>query len=64
MTFTPASLRSRAVLEEVRVAGIDQIVVEGDAVPGPVPREALALLLGLEIPVELIHGDGELASFR
>jgi predicted phosphodiesterase len=50
-----------AVLEEVRVAGVDQIVVGGDVVPGPMPREALALLLGLDTPAQFIQGNGELA---
>lgn len=50
-----------AVLEEVRSAGVDQIVVGGDVIPGPMPRETLELLLGLEIPVQFIYGNGELA---
>ena len=50
-----------AVLQEVRTAGVDQIVVGGDVVPGPMPRETLALLLGLDIPVRFIYGNGELA---
>jgi predicted phosphodiesterase len=50
-----------AVLEEVRSAAVDQIVVGGDVVPGPMPRETLALLLDLGIPVQFIRGNGELA---
>jgi len=50
-----------AVLDEVRMADVDHIVVGGDVLPGPMPREALALLLGLDIPVQFIHGNGELA---
>lgn len=50
-----------AVLQEVRIAGVDQIVVGGDVVPGPMPRETLALLLGLDIPMQFIYGNGELA---
>jgi predicted phosphodiesterase len=50
-----------AVLVEVREAGVDQVVVGGDVVPGPMPREALELLMGLELPVRYIHGNGELA---
>jgi predicted phosphodiesterase len=50
-----------AVLEDVRRADVNQLVVGGDVVPGPMPREALALLLGLDIPVQFIHGNGELA---
>ena len=50
-----------AVLVDVHRAGIDQILVGGDVVPGPMPREALALLLSLDVPVQFIHGNGELA---
>lgn len=50
-----------AVLQDVAAAEVDQIVVGGDIVPGPMPREALAMLLGLDIPVQFIHGNGELA---
>lgn len=50
-----------AVLEDVRDADVDQIVIGGDVIPGPMPREALALLLGLDVPVQFIHGNGELA---
>ena len=50
-----------AVLDEVYQAGVDQIVVGGDIVPGPMPRETLRLLLDLDLPVQFIHGNGELA---
>src|SRR4030095_8130503 len=50
-----------AVLEELRQAELDQIVVGGDVVPGPMPRETLRLLLDLDLPVYFIHGNGELA---
>lgn len=50
-----------AVLEEVHQAGVDQIVVGGDVVPGPMPRETLRFLLALALPVKFIHGNGELA---
>ena len=48
-----------AVLEEIEDEGIDRILVGGDVVPGPMAREALALLLHLRIPVEFILGNGE-----
>jgi putative phosphoesterase len=48
-----------AVLAEVRQEGIDQILVGGDVVPGPMPRETLRLLLDLDLPVDFIHGNGE-----
>jgi predicted phosphodiesterase len=50
-----------AVLEEVRQAGVDQVVVGGDVVPGPMPRETLRRLLDLDLPVQFIHGNCELA---
>lgn len=50
-----------AVLEDVRHARVDQVVVGGDVVPGPMPRDVLGLLLKLEVPVQFIHGNGELA---
>ena len=50
-----------AVLQEIRKDGVDQIVVGGDVLPGPMPREALALLLELDVPVQFIHGNGETA---
>jgi predicted phosphodiesterase len=50
-----------AVLRDVRRAGVDQIVAGGDIVPGPMPRETLAQLLDLDIPVRFIYGNGERA---
>jgi predicted phosphodiesterase len=49
-----------AVVEEVRAADVDLVVVGGDVVPGPMPREALDLLLRLDVPAQFIHGNGEL----
>jgi predicted phosphodiesterase len=50
-----------AVLEEIRQLGVDRIVVGGDVLPGPMPRETMARLLGLEIPTQFIYGNGDLA---
>jgi len=50
-----------AVLEELQAAGVDRIVVGGDVIPGPMPRETLRRLLDLDLPVQFIHGNGELA---
>ena len=50
-----------AVLGEVRQSGADLVVVGGDVLPGPWPRETLERLLHLEIPVRFVHGNGELA---
>ena len=48
-----------AVLEDVRAESVDRIVVGGDVIPGPMPRETLARLLDLEVPVDFIYGNGE-----
>src|SRR5918999_4759096 len=48
-----------AVLREIRRAGVDLVVVGGDVVPGPMPRETLAYLLELDIPVQFIQGNGD-----
>ncbi len=48
-----------AVLQEIHHAAVDQIVVGGDVLPGPMPRETLACLLDLDIPVQFIHGNGD-----
>ena len=49
-----------AVLDDVRRAGVDLIVVGGDVVPGPMPRETLERLFELETPTQFIYGNGEL----
>jgi putative phosphoesterase len=50
-----------AVLEDIRRANVDRIVVGGDLYPGPMPREVLARLLALDRPVEFIVGNCEVA---
>lgn len=50
-----------AVLEDVRAAAVDQVVIGGDVVPGPMPAEALDRLSALDLPVRFIHGNGEVA---
>ena len=50
-----------AVLDEVRQAGVDHVVVGGDIVPGPMVRETLALLEQLDVPMQFIHGNCEIA---
>jgi predicted phosphodiesterase len=51
----------QAVLAELRRERVDEIVVGGDVVPGPMPCETLTLLSSLQLPVQFIHGNGELA---
>jgi predicted phosphodiesterase len=40
-------------------ARVDFVVVGGDVLPGPMPRETLACLMTLEMPVRFIHGNGD-----
>jgi predicted phosphodiesterase len=49
-----------AVLADVHKEDVDLIVVGGDVIPGPMPRESLALLRGLDVPVRFLYGNGEL----
>ena len=51
-----------AVLQDVRRVGLDRVVIGGDVLPGPMPRECLDALLGLDIPVQFIHGNGDRES--
>jgi predicted phosphodiesterase len=48
-----------AVLDDVRREHVDHIVVGGDVLPGPMPRETLRTLLDLDVPVDFIRGNGE-----
>ena len=50
-----------AVLREVRDAAVDHVLVGGDVLPGPMPRETLELLVGLDVPTHFIRGNGDLA---
>ena len=50
-----------AVLEEIRRAAVEQIVVGGDVLPGPMPCETLERLRNLDIPAQFILGNGEVA---
>lgn len=48
-----------AVLADVDRQGVDRIVVGGDVIPGPQPRETIAALLELDLPTHFIAGNGE-----
>ena len=48
-----------AVLQDIRRAEVDHVVVGGDVFPGPMPRETLTCLLDLDVPVQFIHGNGD-----
>jgi len=50
-----------AVLEEVRRAEVDRIVVGGDVVVGPMSRDAVRVLVDLDTPVDFIQGNCEVA---
>jgi putative phosphoesterase len=50
-----------AVLDEIRDANVDHVVVGGDVVPGPMPGESLARLVDLDPPPHAIRGNGEAA---
>jgi len=53
-----------AVLSEIRKAEVDSIVVGGDVLPGPMPRETLACLANLDVAVDCIYGNGEVAVLQ
>jgi predicted phosphodiesterase len=53
-----------AVIEEIRIARVDEVVVGGDVVPGPLPTETLACLLNLGVPTRFIYGNGETAVLQ
>lgn len=49
------------VVEDVRDARVDQVVIGGDVIPGPMPVEALERVRNLGLPTHWLHGNGELA---
>jgi predicted phosphodiesterase len=50
-----------AVIEEIHQIDVSHVVVGGDVVPGPMPRETLACLIALDLPVQFIQGNCEVA---
>jgi predicted phosphodiesterase len=48
-----------AVLEDIRQAAVDQIVIGGDVFPGPMPQETIRYLLDLDIPMQFLYGNGD-----
>jgi len=48
-----------AVLADVALAGVDRVVIGGDVLPGPMPRETMARLQSLDIPVDFLRGNGD-----
>jgi putative phosphoesterase len=53
-----------AVLDAVATAAVDAIVVGGDVVPGPMPKECLDRLYSTGLPTHFIHGNGESAALQ
>lgn len=48
-----------SVLQDIRRAEVDQIVVGGDVLPGPMPRETIKCLMDLDIPLQYVQGNGD-----
>jgi len=48
-----------AVLAEIERTGVDRVVVGGDVLPGPMPRETLERLQSLAVPVDFLRGNGD-----
>lgn len=53
-----------AVLKDISLAKVDLLMVGGDIVPGPMPREMLECLLNLDIPTQFIQGNGEIDALN
>jgi predicted phosphodiesterase len=53
-----------AVLREVHEARVYLIVVGGDVLPGPLPRETIGCLLDLDIETLFIYGNGDVAVLQ
>jgi predicted phosphodiesterase len=49
----------QAVLQDVRRAGVDRIIVGGDVVPGPMPRDTIHALRGFDVPCQYLSGNGD-----
>jgi len=48
-----------AVLDEIEGCGVDEVVVGGDVVPGPMPEETLRALRAIAAPTSYLAGNGE-----
>ena len=53
-----------AVLQEIKQASVEHIVVGGDVVAGPMPVTCLELLQNTGIPTQFIHGNAESELLR
>jgi putative phosphoesterase len=50
-----------AVLDEIHRAGVDRVLVGGDVLPGPMFRQTITRLLDLDLAVQFIQGNCEVA---
>jgi predicted phosphodiesterase len=50
-----------AVLQDICHAAVDRVVVGGDVLPGPMQHDTLTSLLDLDVPVQFIQGNCEVA---
>jgi putative phosphoesterase len=48
-----------AVLNEVAAEGVDHVVIGGDVLPGPMPRECLDRVTSLEVLTSFVRGNGD-----
>jgi predicted phosphodiesterase len=48
-----------AVIEEIRAAAVDVVVIGGDVVPGPMPAETVAFLGHLDLSLRFLRGNGD-----
>lgn len=48
-----------AVMHDVKREGVDLLIIGGDVLPGPMPRETLEYLMHLDVPARFIHGNGD-----
>lgn len=53
-----------SVLQDMRDAEVDQVVVGGDALLGPMPLETFECLLGLDMPVAFVYGNTDRTILR
>jgi putative phosphoesterase len=48
-----------AVLADVARAAVDRVVIGGDVLPGPMPRDTMARLASLGVPTGFLRGNGD-----
>lgn len=53
-----------AVLEDLSRCGVDRVVIGGDILPGPMPREVISRLQAMPWPTEFLRGNCEVALLQ